>query len=240
MTDPCGATTCGDMIGTTHTTNYVYADSPAGGNPAGNSNAYLTKIISPTTTNGIAHQSSFSYNYADGQVLTATDENNRTTTYKYNTPPSGCTTPDGLDRLSEIGYPDNGKTTYCYNDSVPSITTSQLLSTSPSMLWKTSTSVMDGLGHVVQTQLVSDPAGTDYVDTTYDGEGHVASVSNAYRSADPSHGSTLYSYDAVGRKTQVKTLPDGNYSHWIYAGNTVTSTIRAGITLNTPTMRWAD
>jgi hypothetical protein len=69
------------------------------------------------TTNGVAHQSNFSYNYADGQVLTATDENNRTTTYKYNTPPSGCTTPDGLDRLSEIDYPDNGKTTYCYNDS---------------------------------------------------------------------------------------------------------------------------
>ena len=34
--------------------------------------------------------------------------------------------------------------------------------------------MMDGIGHVVETQLTSDPDGTDLVDTTYDGLGRVS------------------------------------------------------------------
>ena len=41
MIDACGNSTCTDITGSNHTTTYSYADSPSGGNPAGNSNAYL-------------------------------------------------------------------------------------------------------------------------------------------------------------------------------------------------------
>ena len=65
-------------------------------------------------------------------------------------------------------------------------------------------SIYDGLGRLTQTQLTSDPEGTDYVDTTYDALGRVYSVSNPHRSAASStDGTTYHYYDALGRIIQV-------------------------------------
>ncbi|MFI5059045.1 MAG: RHS repeat-associated core domain-containing protein [Candidatus Acidiferrales bacterium] len=196
----------GQVVSTTdsnaNTTQYSYADNyTAGtGTPSGSTDAYLTKITRPAV-NGVSHVQSFSYAYSDGQLTTATDENGQPTKYFYN---------DSLRRLTETDYPDGGQTTLSYNDSAPSptVTTSRKMNTSGQSI--SSLGVMDGLGHVVQTQLTTDPDGTGFTDTTYDGLGRVFKQSNPHRSAASStDGTTTYAYDALGRTTQV-TDPDSS------------------------------
>jgi len=210
-TDPCGNGTCSDMpAGSNHTTTYSYADSPAG-----NTNAYLTLI-----TDALGHTNKYSYNYADGHVTSATDSNNQVTNYLYNTPPAGCSFSDGLHRLSEIDYPDNGKTTFCYNDSPynsstpsPSVKTSKTITPT---LNEVSTTAFDGMGHAVETILSSDPDGTTYTATSYNGSGNPYKVYNPTRCNPPTTncgettwGVTTYSYDALGRTrtSPCKTAP---------------------------------
>lgn len=209
-TDPCGNTACSDMTGSNHTTTYTYTDSPVGGNPAGNSNAYLTQISYATPADGVAQKMTFSYNYATGELAGSTDENGQPTSYTYSDP---------LNRLTQTNYPDGGQTEVAYNDSVPSVTSCQLINgtagatcsaTSPATGWKTTLSTSDGMGHVTQTQLVSDPSGTDIVDTSYDGEGRVLTRSNPHRVASgTTDGVTTYSYDSLGRTIKVSE-PDGS------------------------------
>lgn len=209
VTDPCGNSTCSDMSGTTHTTTYSFADSYSSGTPPGATNAYVTAI-----TDALGHKSTFAYGYADGQLTSSTDPNSQITNYIYNTPPSGCSLSDGLDRLSEIDYPDKGKTTYCYNDSPynsstpsPSVTTTKLISLSG--VSETSTAAFDGVGHAVQTILKTDPDGVTYTSTSYDGLGYAYTVSNPYRTTgDSTYGITTHTYDSLGRTTQVAE-PDG-------------------------------
>jgi len=206
-----------------NTTQYSYADSYTSGTPPGNTNAYLTKVTQPTT-NGVAHIESYSYSYADGQLTKSTDQNSEVTTYAYNTPPSGCSYSDGLDRLSQINFPDGGETMYCYNDAPynsstpsPSVATTKLGSPSPNV---TTLTASDGLGHAVRSVLTSDPdcASGDRTDTTYDGLGHVYTVSNPYCStSDSTYGLTTYTYDALGRSTQI-AHPDGNTILTSYTG----------------------
>jgi hypothetical protein len=74
MTDPCGNAACSNVSGPTHTTIYSYTDSPVGGNAAGNSNAYVTQVTSPSV-NGIAQQNSFYYNYTTGNLVGSKDAN---------------------------------------------------------------------------------------------------------------------------------------------------------------------
>jgi RHS repeat-associated protein len=82
---------------------------------------------------------------------------------------------------------------------------------------------MDGIGHPIHSQLNSDPVSTVYVDTTYDGEGNVATVSNPYRfTSDPTYGVTTYTHDALNRVT-LKTNPgDNSTESWSYSGNGTT------------------
>jgi RHS repeat-associated protein len=205
-TDACGNTTCSDMTGTNHTTTYSYTDAPSGGNAAGNSNAYLTKIIDP-----LGHTASFTYNYPTGELASSTDANNQATRYTYNDP---------FDRLTQTNYPDGGQTTIGYNDSVPSVTTTQLMSNSGTPGPKISVATMDGIGHTIETQLTSDTSGVDTVATTYDGMGHAFNVTNPYRSTP--NGSSTYHYDAMGRKIEAQE-PDGSVLQWCYNGLTTYS-----------------
>jgi YD repeat-containing protein len=78
------------------------------------------------------------------------------------------------------------------------------------------------LGRVSQTQLNSDPnctnGGGDKVDTTYDADGRVYSVSNPYCVAGEStSGLTTYSYDGLNR-TRTVTHPDGSVVTTTYGG----------------------
>jgi RHS repeat-associated protein len=235
MVDGCGNATCADVAGSNHTTTFSYSDVPVGGNAGGNSNAYLTTITRPTV-NGVAHVENYKYSYSNGLLVEADDENSKATKYQYDIQPTGCSYKDSLNRLGEIDYPDGGTTTYCYNDSPfsstsPSVTTSQLLSSSEGS--KITVALLDGLGHTIHTQL-TDPLGKDYVDTTYNGLGQVQSVSNPYRSTnDSTYGITSYTYDALGRKSYqcqpdniplnaTTCTPNNSYLRWSYSGNVTT------------------
>ena len=191
MTDGCGnAGGCSDVIGSNHTTTFSFADSPVGGNAPGNSNAYLTNITYPTVGN-VALQKNFQYNYQLGYLTVAKDENGQPTNYYYNDP---------LNRLTQVNYPDLGVTKISYVDTAPSptVTTQKLLSSSNQ--WETSVATMDGMEHLVTTQLTTDPNGTDTVATTYDGEGRAYTVTNPYRTSP--NGTTQHHYDALGREIE--------------------------------------
>jgi RHS repeat-associated protein len=76
---------------------------------------------------------------------------------------------------------------------------------------------------------MSDVPLPDTVDTTYEGNGRVFTVSNPYRStSDPTYGLTTYTYDALGRKTG-EAEPDGTSQLiWSYSGPTMISTDEDG------------
>jgi RHS repeat-associated protein len=196
-------------------TQYFYTDEfSACGSPSGSTNAYLTKITDPK-----GFTQSFTYRYCDGQLASATDQNNQTTSYSY---------ADSLDRLTSISYADGGLTTYTYGNACghPATTTIALGGGSNS----TESTTLDGVCRVTRNAITSDPQGTDYTDITYDGLGRVWKVSNPYRStSDPTYGLTTYAYDALGRTTSV-TYPDGNVATTSYSGNSSTVTDAAGKT----------
>jgi len=209
-----------------NTTSYSYGDNYAscGGNapPTSPSDAYLTQVTYPATS-GISHIESHCYDYTSGLSLSTTDQNNLTTFFKY---------ADSLDRLTETDFPDGGKTTLSYNDTPRSPTVTSAKKLNASGLTITTVSVANGFGQGKQTQLTSDPQGTVYRDTTYDGLGRVYRVANPYRSgADPTTtaGTTTYVYDALGRKI-TEAYPDSSVLTTAYCG---------GSTLVTdPTGKW--
>jgi RHS repeat-associated protein len=215
MTDPRG-----------NQTTYSYTDNYSSGSPTSPTNAYLTTATYPQTS-GVSHIQKYAYAYASGEVTSSTDQNNLVTYYKY---------VDSLARLTETDLPDGGVTSNAYNDSAyspstpsPSVTTTKTINTTAS---EVSIKAFDGLGHPVRSELSSDPQGTVYSDTSYDGLARVYTVSNPYRSGtDPttSPGTTTYVYDALGRKL-TETEPDGSV---------LTTAYCAGSTLVTdPTGRW--
>lgn len=217
-TDACGNVACGDMAGSAHTTTYSYLDN-FDSNPSTQTNALLTKI-----TNPLGQNTRFQYAYSDGQLLQSTDANSQPTNHSY----------DSLHRLIEIDLPPDpnnssqrGKTTFGYSNTFlhPSMTTSRLLNTSGQYL--TNVATMDGMGHVVTTVQNGNPAtdpdcaSGDRVDTVHDGLGRTATSSNPYCSpSDPTYGITQYSYDPLGRTTQV-THPDGSTMLTSYWGRAI-------------------
>jgi RHS repeat-associated protein len=230
----------GQIVGVTdangNTTTLSYADDYSiGGTPPGNTNTYVTTITRPIT-NGINHISSFAYHYTFGELTSATDENSQVTTYTYN---------DTWGRPTLGNASDGGQIQKVYNDSAPSptVTTCQLISgtagatcsaTSPPTGWKTTLDTLDGVGHLVQTALVSDPTGTDYSGIAYDGLGRTYQKYNPTRCSTPTTncgettwGMTTYTYDALNRTTKVAE-PDGSAVSTAYSGNTAIVTDEAG------------
>ena len=217
-----------------HITIYSYTDSysSCGGNapPAGATNAYLTQVTYPQTGT-ISHIESYCYDYSAGLLRGSTDENGQASTYTY---------ADSLDRLTQANYPDTGQTLVSYNDigPTPSVTTEKKLDTSGRFV--TTVSTTNGMGLPIETDLTSDPQGTDTTKTTYDGLGRALTVTNPYRSTgDPTYGFTSYIYDALGRKC-LEVPPDGTSESSCpstppagdvftqYAGNCTTVTDEAG------------
>ena len=160
----------------------------------------------PTSVKNTLNQTvSYKYNSCTGTIYSVTDPNLNATTYTY----------DAIQRVVQVSLPGGGGQEACYFDSVPVTITNYSLqnggSTLPtcSLVGATHTgtvvasTVMDGLGRKIQSQLNSDPSGTDFTDTKYDNDGRVFTVSNPYRGS-PTNLVTTYGYDALNRKTSQK------------------------------------
>ena len=196
-----------------NSTTYTYSSTYVGGYPT-------------TVTNALNQSISRTFDFNTGLVTSTTDANNQVTSFQY----------DSMLRRLQITHPDLGQTTACYTDeggttcskSTPpfEVVATALGSPSPNII---KTTVYDGLGRLIQTQL-SDPdcATGDITATTYDGLGRVASVSNPYcTTSDPTYGVTTTSYDPLGRVTKV-VAQDNSSATMSYSGNCVMVTDPAG------------
>jgi RHS repeat-associated protein len=206
-----------------HTTTHTYDPAYAG--------AYPTQIQLPDTiTNGVTvhHVVSGTYDFDTGLPTSFTDANNQTSNYSY----------DNRWRMTSAVFPADSSGNHPETDfQYPNVTTvqrskKQAMGTNPpnSISWIVDYAYFDGVGRTTQTRLV-DPAGDDFVDTTYDAAGRVNTVSNPHRStASATDGVTTPSYDALGRVKQT-TAQDGSISTTDYSNfPTVTVTDPAGKT----------
>jgi RHS repeat-associated protein len=175
--------------------------------------AYITKITMPPTGT-VSHITQTQYELNTGLAATSTDLNGNSTTYTY----------DSLWRPLTVNPPDGGQTSFSYPSATSVVQNQKITATQTA----STTTNFDAYGRISQQQLTSDPAGTDTVDTTYDGNGRIHSVSNPHRTAVSStDGTTSFAYDALGRVT-LQTQPDGNTISSSYAANCVTLTDEAG------------
>ncbi len=210
-------------------TTWSYDDIWATGSsnclPSGNIHAYVTQ-----KTDALGHRIKITRYPCTGQVQAHQDENDLLAgragiTYSY----------DLMNRPLSVNSPDGGQTTNCYSDisgsscdngGVPFKVVGTKKITSALNL--VTTTVSDGLGRTIQSQLNSDPQGTVFTDTSFDLLGRAVSVSNPYRNtSDLTYGITQTQFDALNRTTQV-TKQDGSVSTITYSGNCVTTTDEAG------------
>src|SRR5258708_5781339 len=178
-------------------TNFTYAPTFYG--------AYVTQTQLPDTTNPAVthHTVSGDYDFNTGLLRTFTDQNGNASTYAY----------DNMARITSANFPDDGQVQFNYPD--PNTVEKKQLQVAGT--WIDQFVYFDGLGRRKQAQL-KDPEGDVFTDTTYDGLGRVATMSNPHRStASSTDGITTSVYDALGRVTTL--IPtDGTAS-----GNNVTT-----------------
>jgi len=213
-----------DPLGHTSSTYFCTGSSPT--TLPCTASTYLGAL--PTATaNALNQQTAFTYNATTGEKLTVTDPNSQTTTYTYS---------DYLNRLTSISYPDGGLTGIQYNDTgnIGITVTDKITGT----LNKQTQEIVDGLGRLSETILLSDPSGHTYTLTTYDALGRKYQVYNPTRCnlittncGESTWGVTTYNYDALNREL-LEIPPDGSSTsdniNTSYSGNTTTVTDEAG------------
>ena len=191
-----------DPLGHTDTTYFCTGSTPT--SLPCSASTYMGAL--PTVvTDPLGHQSSFTYRTDTGQKLTVTDPNLQTTTYAYNDP---------LNRETSISYSDGGQTSIQYNDTGSiGVTVTEKITSSVN---KQTQAIVDGLGRLSQTILLTDPSGPTYTQTTYDSLGRKYQVWNPTRctpttkacAGELTWGITTYNYDALNRET-LMIPPDG-------------------------------
>jgi len=194
---------------TTYTNQYSYNDSwySNASTCSANTNAFLTKSL-----DALGHITKNAYDACTGLIRQTQDPNDLAAGRA-----GTITSYDEMNNILTTSYPDGGSVTLSYGSYANPLTikTTTAASPDPSQVKVT---IEDGYGRTVQTQLTSDPSGTDYTDTTYDADGRVYGVSNPYRSkSETTYGLTTTLYDALDRKTIV-TNPDGSKQQWCYNG----------------------
>jgi RHS repeat-associated protein len=189
----------------------------AGGNPTPATNAYPTTISSPIV-NGSSLVTTYGYYFGTGQVAVMTDPNSEPTYSHFNDP---------LNRPTATLLPNSGWTRTAYNSSETEIDNYTGVTSSTATTSCTGTSggcrrdesQLDGLGRSMSQILASDPDGQTSVDTTYDSNGRVHSVSNPHRSASsPTDGIEASVYDGLDRKT-ANVHADGNVAQTLYGAS---------------------
>ena len=158
-------------------------------------------------TGKIAHTSQTGYDPNTGALIGQLDQNSQGVGINYDT--AGrisnevFTNGQSISTITSATYP-NGNQTDLNSYQNPGIA-------------GPSSATVDGYGRTIHST-----QGDSTVDTAYDGQGRVYSVSNAHL-ATPSatDGTTFYSYDELGRVHTV-TSPTGAVTTYNYAGNTET------------------
>jgi RHS repeat-associated protein len=180
---------------------------------------------------GLAHgsatafESTTTYDYTTGLVLSTTDLNGQTTQMEYNDPflrqtriipPTG-----GGEVIKEYGLGTTEATRYV-----------KVKTKTDATNWKEATSFYDGVGRTIKTQL-KDLNGDVFSETEYDNMGRVKRVTNPYRSGETVLWTTN-TYDDLGRIRSV-TTPDTAQFQTEYGisdsgaiGTTKTNTDQAG------------
>jgi RHS repeat-associated protein len=189
-------------------TTLSYADNFYNASPSPATQAYVTQITRPTI-NSVSHIEKFQYYFGPGFIAASCGENFG----------SACTyglaplqadyksfSYDSMNRLAGVNAGDGGQVTTSYGTTTPiNVTTTAKIDASHTL---SQTAVLDSLGRVSQTQ-TSSPQGTIYVDTGYDSNGRVHTVSNPhYPSSSPTDGTMTYSYDGLDRVLSL-TEPSG-------------------------------
>jgi YD repeat-containing protein len=131
-----------------------------------------------------------------------------------------------MNRLIQTSFPDGGVSNTQYTSATVTdactLISGSLSGCTPGSgsVVRHDETVLDGLGRTIHQDLVSDPAGETYADTTYDSLGRMYTKSNPYRStSDPTYGQDTYSYDALNRVTKI-THSDSSYSQVAYGSGT--------------------
>ncbi len=180
-------------------TNFAYPDSVVSGPPTGQQ---LT--------------TSATYNPYTGLVMSTTDENNKVTSFSYDT----------LKRLIDIQRPDNAHITYNYDDAARKIAVNTPIQGTDVL---TQTTEHDGLARAVKRTVSGGLATYSVVETQYDVLGQPYKQSNPHNSTAQYWTETRF--DALGRPTMV-IPPDGspasNRTTYTYSGTTVTVTDPTG------------
>jgi RHS repeat-associated protein len=218
---------------TSNPTTYSYADNfftdggdasnPSSYTPSTVTNAYLKTITHPTV-NSVTLTDTFGYYWGTGQKASSADANSQTTYFHFydsiNRPTS--TKLPNLYNGSCCGwtykvYPSASETQVDTGIGITSTTLSASC-TGTSGGCRHDRSLTDNLGRITSRILVSDPdpGGQTSVNTAYDSNGRIYSVSNPHRSgSSPTDGTEYYAYDGLDRKIQV-TRSDGSIAYTYY------------------------
>ena len=200
-----------------HATTYSYDSAYA--------SAYVTKTCSPQT-GSVTHCVSGTYDFNMG-VLTSLTNENATTQASGNMQGDGAHTNnfayDSMFRITSAQAPPdpaNGgvraQTSFYF--SAPNVfpLSVQRTKSITTSLSDSATNFFDGLDRITNSQHVL-PGGTANVDTAFDPDGRVWTVSNPYFStSEPTYGITTNLYDAMDRVKQT-TKQDGSISKVAYS-----------------------
>jgi len=193
-------------------TTYNYTDNFFNDTGAASMSAYTppapTNAYAKTITAG-GLTTKFGYYFGSGKRASSTDPNSVTTSYFFF---------DSLDRPTQsaflIGWSLTNYTGATQADTYVPVADTSASATCTSCRHKQIT--LDTWGRKINEQLVNAPGGAVNLDTTYDAQGRIQSLSHAYvNSSDPSHVFESFSYDVLDRRNTV-THPDGQSSRTAY------------------------
>jgi hypothetical protein len=179
----------------------------------------LPDTSSPTLAHHITKEG---YDFNTGLRTSHSDENSKPTAYGYDT----------MWRISSIGYPDGGSTTFTYNDSPGSLSV-EIQHTMDSTKHTDAFVLLDNFGREISHSKANGEATPwDKTDTCYDARGLKSFVSypyqaSSYNGAQVCSGSgDSYAYDALKRVLSV-THSDNSFVSTSYVG-AATSVIDEG------------